>query len=69
MSAREILCPWCQKKVIIDPIERKVPKAKRLTFGDGVQFGLGLMFSVWLAGVGMVVLWVLLFGNPLAGLL
>ena len=40
-----------------------------LTFMDGVRFGLGLMFSVWLISMVMLVLFVSCFGNPLAGLL
>lgn len=40
-----------------------------LTFMDGVRFGLGLMFSVWLVSAAMLVLLVSCFGNPLAGLL
>ena len=70
----EVMCPWCQKKVIV---HKAMPtgelseslKDRGLTFGDGVRFGLGLMFSVWLISAAMLVLLVACFGNPLAGLL
>lgn len=70
------VCPWCREKLYVREAAGKITvgqvivrKTKGLTFGDGVRFGLGLMFSVWLAGMGIVSLWTLISGYTLSDLI